>query len=69
MLAIVWGGGGGFESAKWDAACRHEHRFRRKLGVTQGLLLCLLQASLPKRWGWKAFPGSMLPLSTVSSGN
>lgn len=37
----------GVESAKGDALCRHKHRFRRKLGVTQGVF-CLLQASLPK---------------------
>lgn len=52
------------ECTKGDVVCRHEHRFRRKLGVTQGLLFCLLRSSLPKRRGWKVFPGGTLPLAS-----
>ena len=53
MLVIAGGG----SSVPEGTGCQHEHRFRRKLGVTQGLLFCLLRASLPKRRCWKAFLG------------
>lgn len=55
---------GGVEHAEGDAVCQQEHHFRRKLDVTQGLLFCLLQASLPKRLeNWKTFQGGAFPLA------
>lgn len=53
MLEIIVGG---FRHARGDAERQPKHRFRRKLGVTQGLLFCLL--AKPKVQGLEKFLGT-----------